>query len=313
MRPRRDPSDELLALAAAQAYTLSRRQCLQHGLTDHILERLLSTQWSVITPGVYAVHRIPINWEARAWTGVLLGGETARLGGLAAAHVLGFADPPDLIQVWIDKPRLVPRPQIYFRHDGLGRRSTTDVLPRTTVEDTVLDLCEWASADRIAHWVASACNATATTADDIAARLAQRPGLAQRELIMDCVATARGGADSSLERRYVVDVEQPHGLPSARRQQRTNVSSRVDNLIEEYGVVVELDGRKGHLGTGAFRDMARDNRHMVQGLLPLRYGWDDVAGSPCETARQIALVLSQRGWPGPFSRCPRCENAPIFG
>ena len=38
---------------------------------------------------------------------------------------------------------------------------------------------------------------------------------------------------------------------------------RTDVDYEEYGLLVELDGRRGHDGAGRFRDMNRDNRHVL--------------------------------------------------
>lgn len=311
MRPRQDPSPRLLALAAAQAYTLSRRQCLDDGLGPEVIARLIHREWQVITPGIYAVHRLPLGWLARAWTGVLIGGETAQLGGWAAAHLHGFAAEPRLIQVWVSKTPPRPRPGIFVRRDGRGRRPEGSDPPRTGVVDTVLELCERASADAIAALIAEACNKTSATTGDLLAVVAERPTLGRRPLIRECLEAATAGAESALERRYLVEVERPHGLPAAHRQAWTTQSTRVDALLAEYGVVIELDGRKGHLGTGAFRDLRRDNRHQTQGLITLRYGWDDLVNRPCEVARQIAVVLMQRGWPGPMTRCGHCQRAPI--
>ncbi|OYO00524.1 hypothetical protein CGZ95_07720 [Enemella evansiae] len=265
----------------------------------------------MITPGVYAVHPLPIDWLARAWTGVLIGGETALVGGWAAAHLHGFANEPRLIQIWVGKTPPRPRPQIYFRRDGHGRTATQDGIPRTGVVDTVLDLCQRSTADGVASLIAEACNKTAVTPDELAEAVGRRVTLGQRELIRECLEAVTGGADSALERRYLLDVEQAHGLPTAHRQSWTDQATRVDALLAEYGVVVELDGRKGHIGTGAFRDLRRDNEHQTRGLITLRYGWDDLVFRPCEVARQIAMVLMQRGWPGPMTRCAHCLEAPL--
>lgn len=54
---------------------------------------------------------------------------------------------------------------------------------------------------------------------------------------------------SSLEHRYVRQVERPHGLPPARRQARIVQEQRVryvDNLYEAALVAVELDGQVAH-------------------------------------------------------------------
>lgn len=310
MRHRQDPSPALLALAESQAYTLSRKQCREHGLGPDVIARLIHSQWQVITPGVYAVHRIPIDWMARAWTGVLIGGEQAQVGGWAAAHLHGFAAEPRLIQIWVRKTPPRPRPGLFFRRDGLERRPSRDDLPRTGVVDTVLDVCERADADGIATLIVDACNRTTVTTDDLRDAVERRATLGRRAMIRECLEAAAGGAESALERRFLRDVIEAHGLPMPHLQSWTSNASRVDALLAEYGVVIELDGRKGHIGTGAFRDLRRDNRHQTQGLLTLRYGWDDVVNRPCEVARQIALVLMRCGWSGPLARCHHCQNLP---
>ena len=110
-----------------------------------------------------------------------------------------------------------------------------------------------------------------------------------------------------MEVRYLRDVERAHGLPDGRRQVRRR-RTECDVWYEEYGLLVELDGRRGHEGGGAFRDMRRDNSATTDGLATLRYGYRDVFGSPCEVAAQVAENLARRGWPGPFGRCQRCRR-----
>ncbi|WP_156223758.1 hypothetical protein [Pseudactinotalea suaedae] len=113
------------------------------------------------------------------------------------------------------------------------------------------------------------------------------------------------GARSPLERRYLRDVERAHGLPSARRQVARR-RSEVDVLYVEQRLLVELDGRVGHAGSGKFRDMRRDNRAVVDSLATLRCGCADVSGDPCGVAQQVAAVLQVRGWGGVLVPCPVC-------
>ena len=76
-----------------------------------------------------------------------------------------------------------------------------------------------------------------------------------------------------------------------------------DVLYRAYDTVVELDGRAAH--PDRFRDMRRDNRAVVAGRAPLRYGYRDVREQPCATAVQVGTVLSGRGWRGRLRRCRR--------
>ena len=77
----------------------------------------------------------------------------------------------------------------------------------------------------------------------------------------------------------------------------------LDNLYQDQLVGVELDGRAAHPVGERWRDYRRDNAGATDGIITLRYGWSDVTGEPCQVARQVAAVLTQRGWPGPARRC----------
>ncbi|MDQ5840800.1 MAG: hypothetical protein M3537_06595, partial [Chloroflexota bacterium] len=107
----------------------------------------------------------------------------------------------------------------------------------------------------------------------------------------------------------------PHGLPAARRQKvaySAGRSRRTDNEYEPFGVVVELDGRLGHEGDGAFRDRARDNITSITGKVTLRFGWADVDTQACEVAHDVAVLLWSRGWRGRLKRCgAACRVSPM--
>ena len=75
----------------------------------------------------------------------------------------------------------------------------------------------------------------------------------------------------------------------------------------EFLLVVELDGRRGHEGTGQHRDMSRDNDTTEGGKPTLRYGHAPVFQDPCGVARQVSVVLQRNGWTGDPTPCgPKC-------
>jgi very-short-patch-repair endonuclease len=130
----------------------------------------------------------------------------------------------------------------------------------------------------------------------------------RRELSM-ALADAGDGILSVLEYRYVRRVERPHGLPAARRQarirQRTG-NRYLDNLYEQYGACVELDGTAAHPADEQWRDKRRDNANAVQGIITLRFGLPDLGDRRCETAGDVATLLQRNGWPG----SPRLRSRP---
>lgn len=84
--------------------------------------------------------------------------------------------------------------------------------------------------------------------------------------------------------------------------------TRSDVHFEEFGFVVELDGRLGHEHE-AFRDMDRDNRLTARGVLTLRFGWHDVVTRPCAVAAQIEELLALKVWRPEGRRCRSCRHA----
>jgi very-short-patch-repair endonuclease len=77
-------------------------------------------------------------------------------------------------------------------------------------------------------------------------------------------------------------------------------------LYEEYGLIVELDGRVAHPGDTRWADIRRDNAAAADGLTTLRYGWLPVAGSPCHVAAEVAKLLIARGYTGARPCSPGC-------
>ena len=111
---------------------------------------------------------------------------------------------------------------------------------------------------------------------------------------------------SPLEHRWVRNVERPHGLPAAQRQVRVMRDARLqylDNLYDEPGIGVELDGQAYHAVDERWLDIGRDNALATDGIVVLRYGWADVTLRPCKTAAQFGQVAAVRGWPGRLRPC----------
>lgn len=77
---------------------------------------------------------------------------------------------------------------------------------------------------------------------------------------------------------------------------------------EEFALLIELDGRIGHVEEGMWRDRKRDNAHAIVGWLTLRFGWWEVVNAPCAVATQIVAVLRARGWRGQLRGCSVCGS-----
>jgi hypothetical protein len=315
VHPRQAVPAPLLRLSLHQAGVVTREQALGLDVSRHVLARLVSSgSWRRISSGVF--HTLPSEpaWDALAWAGVLIGGPHARLGGESSGHVYGLITPSPLpVDILVPLELPVARKGPWrFRRETVGIRSprTIGSPPRLTASDTILDLAASRAEGEVVNLVVEALRRSLSTPDRLLVALGERPRQRHRALLAALLADA-AGIESTLELDYLQRVERPHGLPVAARQGSSiDLPYRHDVEYRGYDLLVELDGRVGHDGSGRFRDMRRDNRHLLRGAVTLRYGWFDVRETPCLVAYQVYLALAARGYLEPFHRCPRCKGIP---
>lgn len=313
MHRRLDPSDQLLALAAHQQGVVGAEQLIALDFSLRSAERLVDQRsWVRLATGVYQLGVGEPSWEGLAWAGVLLGGPRARLGFEAAGHLWKIVDePPAEITVLVPHGRpIADRGRWVFQQERSDARSARSPgsPPRTTMEDTVVDLCTRAESRALPGLLTTAVQGRRTTAQRILACVDDRARVRHRDLLREMLGDVAQGAESPLELRYLTGVERPHGLPRAQRQARSRSGKEIRDLrYEEWATIVELDGRV-HIA-GRFRDMERDNAALLGGDVTLRYGWPDVTERPCAVAWEVAALLIRRGWPGVPTRCRLCELA----
>jgi hypothetical protein len=306
-------------LLQSQSSVISREQARDAGFTQKAIEwQLRSGTWQRLHRGAYATFTGDLSREAKLWAVVLRVGPGAVLSHETAAEVHRLTDEQSTrIHVSVPAER---RPGQHGIIRGVViHRSRCLVpewqppwqLPRTTVEDTVLDLISAARTfDDAYGWISAAIGRRLTTPERIGTALAARSRMRWRGWVTAALHDATDGVHSPLERNYVHGVERAHGLPAARRQARRRHGSKtryLDNLYEQYGVCVELDGTTAHPAEGRWRDTRRDNASLLQETQTLRYGWPDTTQHRCQTAAQIAEILRRRGWTGTLRPCsPTC-------
>jgi hypothetical protein len=250
------------------------------------------------------------------WAAVLRAGPNAVLSHQSSAELIGLVDEADpLIHVTVPSDRRVRRIPGVAVHYSLRVDEARHPLrkpPQTRVEETVIDLTQTsASLEQAIGWIARACGRRLTRPERVAAALHVRKKVRWREALLAAVGDVAAGNHSSLELRYLRDVERAHGLPNGSRQHA--VVRRGGRFYEDvryagFGLVVELDGRAAHPDEARWRDMRRDNAAVVDGRQVLRYGWADVAGQPCAVAAQVVVVLRTAGWRGVGRPCgPACS------
>jgi very-short-patch-repair endonuclease len=183
--------------------------------------------------------------------------------------------------------------------------------PRTRLPETILDLTEVSeSFDKAFGWLTVACGGRRIRPDQLREAALARPKLRWRSAIIGALDDIAQGVHSNLELKYLRDVERAHALPTAARQAKQLLGTRSayqDNLYEEFGVGVELDGLAAHPSNRRWDDIRRDNLFASRGVITLRYNWADVTERPCAVASQVAAALRQHGWTGTPGKCgPRC-------
>lgn len=291
---------------------MTRRQAVESGLTSHAIDRLTAESWTTLARGVYHLGGGEAPWVSLARAGVIIGGEEARLGHTSAGFLHGLIEREPLpINVLTPTTASIVRsgPWRFSRERSGVRGPSVGSLPRTGIDDTVLDLCAGGGAADVVDWLTLAVQKQRTTPERLRWALECRSRHPHRQLIHDIVAEVAEGVQSPLEHTYLGDVERAHGLPKGRRQTRSRKGPYFrDIYYDEFQLLVELDGRLGHEALGRFRDMWRDNVHVIEGQSTLRYGWHDVAGRGCAVAAQVGLVLGRRGWDGEIVRCPQCPE-----
>jgi hypothetical protein len=311
------PIDRLTELAAEQAGLVARRQLTEIGVRrSDVRSELRGRRWSRPFPGVFATFTGPLTDEARVWAALLYAGPLAAASHETAAWLHGLrADLPVRLDV------CVPHGHRHRRsRDGVRVRQSRHFAkrqqparqpPRTTLEDTVLDLSDAARAALpVIDLVLRVCQQRRTTAARLALAMRSRSRLRWRALLRDLLSDVRDGVQSPLERSFHRDVERAHGLP---RGQRNHPEGRAghrryrDVRYRRWRVVVELDGRAAHPGDQREYDDLRDNEVTEREERTLRYGWRSVVVTPCATAAQVGRVFTQQGWTGTPTRCgPSC-------
>jgi hypothetical protein len=300
-------------LARGQARVITRAQAMAAGMTRHaIYAKLASGRWQRVHSGVYATYSGPLARESQMWAAVLGSRPGAVLCHQTAAELHGLLDPAKggVIHVMVARGHAsapMRRVVVHYSRRVDAARHPALKPPRTRLEETVLDLAE---AERTANgaiaWILDACASRRTTPERLLAAMDARPRMRCRKILLAALGDARIGIQSILEHGYLYRVQLPHGLPDGRRQRRTRsgTSYRYEDIrYEEYGVIVELDGRQAHPEGQRWRDTRRDNSSAVKGLITLRYTYADVTERPCEVADEIARTLRGRGYPGVAHRC----------
>jgi hypothetical protein len=307
------------ALMSSQGGVISRAQVLAHQGNDNVIERMLRRrEWATCRPGVYVDHTGRLSPEQDRMAAVphaapaALTAETALL-----AHGMKNVSAPPRIQLAISHDRRLTRCEGIevsrmrnFAHVVQWNRTP----PQVRVEDALLVAASrrlrTSEADAVAL-ISDACQQGLTTPPRVRDALDRHPRLRGRRFLDSLVADVAAGVHSLLEHRYLVEVERPHGLPTAERQTAFAVADTKgfrDVRYPEQRLVLELDGRLGHeWAADRWADYERDVLAATTDEVTVRAGWAQVA-QPCRFATVVGRLLQARGWSGSPGRCAECPD-----
>jgi len=152
---------EAARIASWQAGAISRRQLLDAGLNRKTISRRLERgRWQQLFRGVYAVFTGLPPRETWLWAAILSVGKGAVLSHQTAAELHGLLErPADAIYVTVPSTRRITTRGLIIRTSGRVEqaRQPNRAPPRTSVEETVLDLVQLAPGfDDVCGWITTA-------------------------------------------------------------------------------------------------------------------------------------------------------------
>ena len=237
-----------------------------------------SGKWRRVHHGVYATFTGKVQREQRLWAALRRAGPGALLSHETAAEMHRITDKPSaLIHITVPASRRPGqhrpiRGVVIHRSDqSRPARLPEWELPRTRIEDTVLDLVAAAGTfDEAYGWISSALSAHRVTVQGLREAMAERSRIRWRTWLTEALVDADGGAYFPL------------------------------------GVCIELDGLTYHQNEQVRQDKRRDNLNLaVDDAQTFRFSPVDVTERACESAAMVAATLRRRGWRGKPHPCRR--------
>lgn len=299
--------DALVAgLASRQHGVVARRQLLDLGLGERVIDRRLSRgSLRRLYSGVYAAGHDALSYPARVTAAVMAVTGEAAASHLSAAALHDIADPPSgPIHVTSTQPRR-PRSGIVIHRPRLPAEEIEIVhgIPTTTVARTLLDLSGRIDHRRLRRLVKEAEFRDLVSMRVLAEILEAHPRRPGRRALAQIVGSYVDGSRrtrSELEDRFLEFCAARH-LP----RPETNVvlqvrgkSIEVDCLWREARLIVELDGWRAHGRESAFQDdRARDRSLIAAGYAPMRITWAQLAHDAARVDAEIRAALARSAAP----------------
>lgn len=270
-----------------------------------ILTRLRMGLYVRLCPGVYALASYPGSFHRQCWAAVLSAPDAA-VGGLSAAHLLGFRGfAPGKPEIVVPPSGYAKSPIAVVHRYETPALVTIDGLRMTSRAQTLFDIAPRIGVDRLERTIDEQLAGELLCVDDLDERLnvyqdARRAGLrVMRPLIAERRADGFVAPASELERRADRILRRLHGRPMVVAEASfpwlEAGRGRVDRYLPDDRLILEFDGRRWHTRVADFdRDRWRDAHAVANGLAVLRFTYAHVTTRPAEVLQLIEQARRAR-------------------
>jgi len=287
----------IAATAARQQGVISREQLERIGLSRHeIGERIAAGRLHRLHRGVYAVGHPEISRAGRYLAAVLFAGEGAVLSHRSAADLWELrASKEDETDVTVPSDRRGDA-TVRIHRDALDppETMTRRGIRVTKPLRTILDLASCVEEIEVERAIGQAVYRKLTTTALLAEAVQQRPGQRGTKRLRDALihlGEAPGLTRSELEERFLRFLRK-HRLPMPELNERIE-GFEVDCVWRDRRLIVELDGRDGHLQLPAFEsDRARDAALLAAGWPVMRVTSRRMRHDGMRLAGELRAILS---------------------
>lgn len=287
--------DAKLDRVAARQYGVIRRdQALSSGMTERMIARRVEKgRWIRLAPGVYAFASAPPKWH-RQVSAAVLSQPRALVAGRSAARLHGFPGygigRPELIVPASANARSPLARLIRDSHFDSIATTRIEGFSATTVAETIWTLAARIPRGELEHLVDDRLAARKLQVDEFDPILTRiygerRPGgPALTAVLADRRLDAYQPATSELEAHLYPLLDHPE-IPPYRRQcpiaLDEGIEAVLDAFIDDWGLIVEADGRRWHTRQADFeRDRRRDNAALAMGLIVVRFTYRMLVDEP---------------------------------
>jgi very-short-patch-repair endonuclease len=303
--PVMDAMTSISARAASQHGLISLAQLAELGVTRKVWRRFVAQGWLELeAPRVMAVAGAPASWPRRLHAGVLSLGGRSMVSHGAAAALHGFDRSTKVVEFTMDRSGR-GRAGAFVVHTSahLGRldRVVADGLPVTSATRTIIDLARArVSTPVLEASIDSAVRLGLSSPIVIADRLSEIRGRGRWGCRRVDALLVDSGGHSRLERAFLA-LMRTSLLPRPRTQVVHRLGARTvaraDFAFDPYPLVVEVNGRRGHVSDAErSKDAHRRNEMQALGREVLEFTWSDVVEDGQRVARQVRDCLQRLGW-----------------